>query len=135
MQNVEVRNLSFKVGQVLTVTGVPNPYGDRFSINFGHIEEDIALHMDVRFDYGIMQKQVLFNSCHSGKWHENELIAKGFPFNYGEKFEVSITFTKEQFLITLPDESEFYFPNRHGHKKYNFIFFLNEVKVHGIEVI
>ncbi|XP_067089511.1 beta-galactoside-binding lectin-like [Osmerus mordax] len=135
MQNIVVTNLSFNVGQVLTVTGVPNPNGDRFSINVGHSEKDVALHVDVRFDYYKSCKQVVFNSCHSGNWHKDHQIAKGFPFNYGEKFKVSITFTKEQFSVTLPDESEFYFPNRHGYGKYNFIFFLNKVKIHGIEII
>ncbi|XP_067088458.1 beta-galactoside-binding lectin-like [Osmerus mordax] len=135
MQNVEVRNLSFEVGQILTVTGVPNQNGDRFSINFGHSEQDIALHVDVRFNYGDTQKEVVFNSCHSGNWHKDHLIAKGFPFNYDEKFEVYILFRKEQFVVTLPDESELSFPNRHKCEKYNFIFFANEVKIHRIEVI
>ncbi|XP_046894509.1 congerin-2-like [Hypomesus transpacificus] len=134
-RNVEVTNLPFKVGQVLTVTGVPNRDGDRFSINFGHSVDDIALHLDVRFNYGNNSKMVVFNSCHSGNWHEKELIVKCFPFNYEEKFKVSITFTKEKFSVTLPDESKYQFPNRHGYGRYNFIFMADEVKVHGVEVI
>ncbi|XP_062339953.1 uncharacterized protein LOC134038535 [Osmerus eperlanus] len=131
---INVAETSFKVGQILTVTGVPNPNCDRFSINVGDSVDDIALHMDVCFNYADTQKQVVFNSCHSGTWHWYQHIAKGFPFNYGKEFKVSITFTKEQFLITLPDESEIQFTNRHGDPKYSYIFF-RKVNIHGIEVI
>ncbi|XP_067088553.1 GTPase IMAP family member 8-like isoform X2 [Osmerus mordax] len=86
-RNLEVRT-SFKVGQILTVTGVPNPNCDRFSINVGHSVDDIALHMDVCFDYADTQKKVVFNSCQSGTWHWYQHIAKGFPFNYGKEFKV-----------------------------------------------
>ncbi|XP_046894505.1 beta-galactoside-binding lectin-like isoform X1 [Hypomesus transpacificus] len=132
---LEMTNLPFKVGQVLTVTGVPNRDGDRFSINFGHSEGDVALHVDVRFNFVKSCREVVFNSCHSGTWHKDYQLAKCFPFNYGENFKVSITFTREQFLITLPDESEYYFPNRHGSLQYNDIFFWEKVKIHGVEII
>ncbi|XP_067088461.1 beta-galactoside-binding lectin-like [Osmerus mordax] len=135
MQQVEVRNFSFNAGQVMNVTGVPHQNGDRFSINVGHSMDDIALHMDVRFNYANRSKKVVFNYCLSGIWHENELIAKGFPFNYGEKFKVSITFTEEQFSVTLPDGSNYQFPNRHGYGKYNFMYLADKVKIHGIEII
>ncbi|XP_046894506.1 beta-galactoside-binding lectin-like isoform X2 [Hypomesus transpacificus] len=132
---LEMTNLPFKVGQVLTVTGVPNRDGDRFSINVGHSVDDIALHIDVRFNYDNSSKQVLINSCRSGTWDKNHKIPEEFPFKYDEKFKVSITFTKEKFLINLSDESKIDFPNSHGYEKYNFIFMANEVKVHAIEVI
>ncbi|XP_067088457.1 beta-galactoside-binding lectin-like [Osmerus mordax] len=126
---------SFQAGQVLIVKGVPNPNGDRFSINFGRSEEDVALHVDVRFDFDKSCREVVFNSCHSGNWHKDYQIAKGFPFNYGEEFKVSITFTKEQFLITLPDKSGIPFPNRHGDPQYNYIFFWNQAKIHVVKII
>ncbi|XP_046894510.1 beta-galactoside-binding lectin-like [Hypomesus transpacificus] len=127
----EVRNFSFKVGQVLNVTGVPT---SRFSINVGHSEDDIALHVDVRFDHG-NSNEVVFNSCHSGTWHKDHILAKSFPFNYDKNYKVSITFTKEKFFVTLPDKSVTDFPNRHGYEMYNLIFLKAKVKVHGIEII
>ncbi|XP_062337858.1 galactose-binding lectin l-1-like [Osmerus eperlanus] len=135
MQHVEVRNFSFNAGQVMNVTGVPNQNGDRFSINVGHSVDDIALQIDVRFNFDNSSKQVFFNSCRSGNWHKDHQIAKTFPFDYDKKFKVSITFTKEQFSVTLPDESKYQFPNRHGYGKYNFIFLANKVTTHGIEII
>ncbi|XP_046894507.1 beta-galactoside-binding lectin-like isoform X3 [Hypomesus transpacificus] len=85
---LEMTNLPFKVGQVLTVTGVPNRDGDRFSINVGHSVDDIALHIDVRFNYDNSSKQVLINSCRSGTWDKNHKIPEEFPFKYDEKFKV-----------------------------------------------
>ncbi|XP_067088722.1 beta-galactoside-binding lectin-like isoform X1 [Osmerus mordax] len=133
MSNVEVRNMSFKVGQTLTITGVPNPEAAKFAINIGHSAEDIALHLNPRFDAEGDERQVVCNSFQAENWCE-EIRDGGFPFNQGEEFKISITFTKEEFLVNLTDGSEIHFPNRHGDEKYKFIFFEGEARIQGIEI-
>ncbi|XP_030637883.1 beta-galactoside-binding lectin-like [Chanos chanos] len=133
MSAVVVQNMSFKVGQTLTVTGVPKADATNFAINVGHSGEEIALHVNPRFDAHGDQRAIVCNSYQGGNWCEEQRDG-AFPFNQGEEFKVKITFTSEEFLITLPDGSEIHFPNRLGAEKYRYLQFDGEAKIQGIEI-
>ncbi|KTF88077.1 hypothetical protein cypCar_00003263 [Cyprinus carpio] len=102
---VLVQNMSFKTGQTLTVTGVPSADSTNFAINIGHSAKDIALHMNPRFDAHGDQRTI-----------------------------IKITFTNEEFLMTLSDGCQIRFPNRQGAEKYKYMFFEGEGRIHGIEI-
>uniref|UniRef100_A0A673YFE4 Galectin n=1 Tax=Salmo trutta TaxID=8032 RepID=A0A673YFE4_SALTR len=87
MSGVVVKNMSFKLGQTLTITGIPNSEATHFVINVGNSEDDLALHMNPRFDAHGDTRAVVCNSYHGGKWCE-EHREGGFPFNQGEEFKV-----------------------------------------------
>ncbi|XP_023998952.1 beta-galactoside-binding lectin-like [Salvelinus sp. IW2-2015] len=133
MSGVVVTNMSFKVGQTLTITGIPNSDATNFVINVGNSEDDLALHMSFRFDQLGDTRTVVCNSYHGGKWFEEHREAR-FPFNQGEKFKINITFTKMQFRVALPDGSEIHFPNRQGDEKYKYMHFGGHVRIQGIEI-
>ncbi|KAM6956995.1 lectin, galactoside-binding, soluble, 2a [Aplochiton taeniatus] len=128
-----IKNMSFKVGQTLTITGVPKSDATNFAVNIGPNEQDIALHMNPRFEAHGDERAVVCNSYQGGSWCE-EYREGGFPFNQGEEFKFTITFTKEEFLVALPDGSEIHFPNRLGEEKYSYIGFDGEVRIQGIEI-
>ncbi|XP_050962777.1 beta-galactoside-binding lectin isoform X1 [Labeo rohita] len=133
MSGVLVQNMSFKAGQTLALTGVPNADSTNFAINIGHSAEDIALHMNPRFDAHGDQRTVVCNSFQDGNWCE-EVREGSFPFNQNEEFQLKITFTNEEFLVTLPDGSQFHFPNCQGAEKYKYMHFEGEVRIRGIEI-
>ncbi|XP_051569884.1 beta-galactoside-binding lectin-like [Myxocyprinus asiaticus] len=133
MSGVVIQNMSFKVGQTLTVTGVPTADSTNFAINIGHSPDDIALHMNPRFDINGDQRTVVCNSYQGGNWCEEQRDGS-FPFNKNEEFKVKITFTNEEFKITLSDGSDIHFPNRLGAEKYKFMQFKGEVRICGIEI-
>ncbi|XP_073688770.1 beta-galactoside-binding lectin-like [Garra rufa] len=133
MSGVLVQNMSFKAGQTLTLTGVPSADSTNFAINIGSSAEDIALHMNPRFDAHGDQRAVVCNSFQGGSWCE-EHREGSFPFNQNEEFQLKITFTNEEFLVTLPDGSEIHFPNRQGAEKYKYMHFEGEVRIQGIEI-
>ncbi|CAM4377326.1 unnamed protein product [Leuciscus chuanchicus] len=133
MDGVLVQNMSFKVGQTLTITGVPKADSTNFAINIGHSAEDIALHLNPRFDAHGDQRTIVCNSFQGGSWCE-ELRESNFPFNQNEDFQIKITFTNEDFLVTFPDGSQIHFPNRHGAEKYKYMHFEGEVRIHGVEI-
>ncbi|XP_060758446.1 beta-galactoside-binding lectin-like [Neoarius graeffei] len=133
MSGVVVKNMSFKPGQTLTVTGVPDPNSTNFAINIGTSPDELALHMNPRFDAHGDNRVVVCNSYQGGSWCQ-EFRPDGFPFNQGEEFKIWITFTREEFKIVLPDQSAFSFPNRPGAEKYNYMHFEGEVRINGIEI-
>ncbi|XP_065129908.1 beta-galactoside-binding lectin-like [Paramisgurnus dabryanus] len=130
---VVVQNMSFKVGQTLTLTGVPTLDSTNFAINIGRSPEEIALHFNPRFDAHGDQRAIVCNSYQGGKWCE-EHRPGSFPFNQNEEFQIKISFTPEEFQVKLTDGSEVHFPNRPGAEKYTYMQFDGEVRIHGIEI-
>eukprot|EP00063_Salmo_salar_P033340 XP_014008175.1 PREDICTED: beta-galactoside-binding lectin-like [Salmo salar] len=126
--------MSFKLGQTLTITVIPNSEATHFVINLGNSDDYLALHMSFRFDAHGDTRTVVCNSYHGGMWFEEHKEAQ-FPFNQGEKFKTNITFTKEQFLVALPDGLVIHFPNRQRDEKYKCIDFEGEVRIQSIEII
>uniref|UniRef100_A0A673IK72 Galectin n=1 Tax=Sinocyclocheilus rhinocerous TaxID=307959 RepID=A0A673IK72_9TELE len=57
-----------------------------FAINIGHSAEDIALHMNPRFDAHGDQRTIVCNSLQDGNWCEEHREAS-FPFNQNEEFQ------------------------------------------------
>ncbi|XP_017343721.2 beta-galactoside-binding lectin [Ictalurus punctatus] len=133
VQNVVVQNMSFKAGQTLIISGFVVPDSTNFAINIGNSPEELALHMNPRFNAHGDNNTVVCNSYQGGSWCQ-EHRPDGFPFNYGEEFKVWITFTHEEFKIILPDNSEIHFPNRPGAEKYNYMLFEGGVRIQGIEI-
>ncbi|XP_062387691.1 lectin, galactoside-binding, soluble, 2a [Sardina pilchardus] len=133
MADVVVRNMSFKVGQTLTITGIPNADSTNFAINIGNSKDELALHMNPRFDAHGDQRAVVCNSYADGKWCE-EHREGGFPFNHGEEFKILMTFTNSEFEITLSDGSQIHFPNRLGAEKYKYMHFEGDVRLVGFEI-
>ncbi|KAK3552999.1 hypothetical protein QTP86_031035 [Hemibagrus guttatus] len=125
--------MSFKPGQTMIITGVPNPNSTNFAINIGSSPDELALHLNARFEAHGDNRTVVCNSYQGGSWCQ-EHRPDGFPFNQGEEFKMWITFTNEEFKIILPDQSEIHFPNRPGAEKYNYFLFEGEVRIQGIQI-
>ncbi|TRY60257.1 hypothetical protein DNTS_005919 [Danionella cerebrum] len=105
MTGVLIQNMSFKTGQTLTITGIPKAESTNFALNIGNSAEDIALHMNPRFDAHGDQSTI-----------------------------IKISFTPEEFLVTLADGSEIHFPNRQGSEKYKYLHFEGEARIYGVEI-
>ncbi|KPP70069.1 galactoside binding lectin-like [Scleropages formosus] len=125
--------MSFKVGQTLTITGVAKPDATNFAVNVGHGEDNVVLHLNPRFDAHGDQRTVVCNSYQGGNWCE-ELREGNFPFQQGEEFKIMVTFTSQEFQVTLPDGFVIQFPNRSGDEKFQYMNFDGEMRVHSIEI-
>nr|ABW04130.1 galactoside binding lectin [Epinephelus coioides] len=132
MTAVVMKNMSFKAGQTMTITGMVNPNATNFAINIGH-EQDIALHVNPRFDAHGDQRTVVCNSYQGGKWCE-EVRDSSFPFQLGKEFKVIITFNAQEFQVSLPDGSVVRFPNRLGDTKYRHMKFEGDARIQAIEI-
>ncbi|XP_044036379.1 lectin, galactoside-binding, soluble, 2a [Siniperca chuatsi] len=128
-----IKNMSFKVGQTLTVIGVPKPDASNFEVNIGPDEQEITLHINPRFNAHGDENVVVCNSYQGGNWCE-EHREGSFPFLQGEEFKIIIEFTPAEFHVTLSDGSSIHFPNRIGAEKYSFISFDGDVRIRSFEI-
>ncbi|CAG5897664.1 lectin, galactoside-binding, soluble, 2a isoform 2-T2 [Menidia menidia] len=133
MKGMVVKNMSFKVGQTLTVVGVAKPDATNFAVNIGPDEQDIVFHINPRFNAHGDENAVVCNSYEGGSWCE-EHREGGFPFQQGEEFKIVIDFTPGEFVATLSDGSTITFPNRLGAEKYSVISFDGEARIKSVEV-
>ncbi|XP_054615118.1 beta-galactoside-binding lectin-like [Dunckerocampus dactyliophorus] len=134
MSGMVVKNMSFKVGQTLTITGKPKPDATNFAINVGPNERDITMHINPRFNAHGDENTVVCNSYQEGKWCEEHRGEGGFPFHQGEEFKITIVFTPAEFQISLSDGSQIHFPNRMGAEKYSFIGVDGDVRITSVEI-
>ncbi|XP_067372906.1 beta-galactoside-binding lectin-like [Channa argus] len=115
---------TFRTGQTLTITGVPTIKASHFAVNIGTDDNNIALHVNPRFQRYEDYKRVVFNSCQGGIWG-SEIRGGEFPFCRGTEFKIIIKFTGKEFVVSFSDGSNVVFPNRIGLEEYPFI------NVHG----
>uniref|UniRef100_A0A4W4E7C5 Galectin n=3 Tax=Electrophorus electricus TaxID=8005 RepID=A0A4W4E7C5_ELEEL len=127
-----VKDMTFKAGQELSISGKVKSGCEKFSINIGHDADNIALHFNPRFCYNGDTNIIVCNS-NQGGWGE-EVREHGFPFQHDEAFKVTINFNNEQFYIKLPNGTMMSFPNRHGDDAFNHFDVRGDVKVEGIKM-
>ncbi|XP_070703952.1 lectin, galactoside-binding, soluble, 2a [Pempheris klunzingeri] len=133
MEGMIIKNMSFKVGQTMTIVGVPKPDATNFAVNIGPDEQDITLHINPRFDAHGDENVVVCNSYEGGSWCE-EHREGGFPFQLGEEFEMTIEFTPTEFQVNLSDGSTIHFPNRMGAEKYKVISFDGDARISSFKI-
>ncbi|KAL3987238.1 KRAB domain-containing zinc finger protein [Sarotherodon galilaeus] len=128
-----IKNMTFKVGQTLTVVGVVKPDCKEFAVNIGPSKDRIALHLNPRFNTNGYINIIVCNTFEADKWCQ-EQQEKRFPFSLGKDFKIVIKFTPSEFEVTLPDESTFCFPNRLGAQEYSFMSFHEGARIQSIEI-
>uniref|UniRef100_A0A3Q3IM89 Galectin n=2 Tax=Monopterus albus TaxID=43700 RepID=A0A3Q3IM89_MONAL len=128
-----VKNMSFKVGQTMTIVGVPNRDAASFSVNIAPDEQEVALHFNPRFGAHGDNNTVVCNSYERGRWGQEQRVGR-FPFHRGEECKIIIGFTSTEFLVTLADDSQIHFPNRLGLKKYSVITFKGDVRIRSFKI-
>uniref|UniRef100_A0A3B4G6Y2 Galectin n=1 Tax=Pundamilia nyererei TaxID=303518 RepID=A0A3B4G6Y2_9CICH len=133
VQDMIIKNMTFKVEQTLTVVGVIKSDPKRFVVDIGESEDRIAFHFNPRFDDSRHINIIVCNSFEGGNWHQ-EQYEKSFPFSPGKEFKISIQFTCSEFVVTLSNGSTFCFPNRMGAEKYSVMGFHGDAVIRSIEI-
>uniref|UniRef100_A0A3B5QPK9 Galectin n=1 Tax=Xiphophorus maculatus TaxID=8083 RepID=A0A3B5QPK9_XIPMA len=104
MMGMEVRQMSFKVGQIMTILSFLFYVFVHcsFSVNIGIDENSLAVHLNPHFNW--------------------------------EGWQLIIQFTEAGFVMNLCGGSRFDFPNLLGVKKYTFFSFTEDVHIIRVEV-
>ncbi|KAM6972548.1 lectin, galactoside-binding, soluble, 2b [Aplochiton taeniatus] len=121
--------MSFKQGQELKITVLPNSDASTFAINLGHDSDNFALHFNPRFHNGT----IVCNSLSGGTWGDEQQEGCQ-PFQAGAENKVTVNFNMDQFHIKLPDGNTIYFPNRLGEVKYNHFDISGDARIIAIKI-
>ncbi|XP_028829890.1 lectin, galactoside-binding, soluble, 2b [Denticeps clupeoides] len=128
-----VKNMSFKAGRELKISGKVKSSPVSFSVNIGHNEEAVALHFSPRFDENGDINTIVCNSLQSCSWG-SEHKEGCFPFQPDSEFKITITFNNDEFYIKLPDGHMMSFPNRYGDDSFKHIHVNGDVKIYSIKI-
>ncbi|XP_054845817.1 16 kDa beta-galactoside-binding lectin-like [Eublepharis macularius] len=105
--------LKIKPGESIEVKGKILPDAKGFVVNLGKDCENLVLHFNPRFDCHGDVNTIVCNSKKEGEWGE-EQRESSFPFQQGEKTEISFSFDTSELKVKLSDGQEISFPNRLG---------------------
>ncbi|XP_051985869.1 galectin-2-like [Xyrauchen texanus] len=123
-----IKDMSFKAGMEMKVSGKVKSECEGFSINIGHDTNAIALHFNPRFN-----ENVIVCNSNSGSWGD-EHREHCFPFQKGNEFKLIITFNNDTFYIKLPEGTMMSFPNRFGDDTFKHIHVVGDVKIESLKV-
>lgn len=89
-------------GKVINLSGTPHQGASRFNVNLIS-GSDIALHLDVRFNYGRDKNVVITNEQKSGRWgiEKREFFVFDFPFAFNQMFDMSVKVEWDVFRVTV----------------------------------
>uniref|UniRef100_A0A8C7XW63 Galectin n=1 Tax=Oryzias sinensis TaxID=183150 RepID=A0A8C7XW63_9TELE len=131
--NMVIQNMSFRLGQSMAIVGTVKPNAANFSVNIGYNDQNIALHLNPRFNAFGDRDTIVCNSQQQGRWQQ-EVRPGGFGFLRGENFKIIIKLTSTEFVVTLPNGSKICFPNRLNSDKYSFFRFDGDVRIKSFEI-
>ncbi|KAJ3610137.1 hypothetical protein NHX12_022231 [Muraenolepis orangiensis] len=128
---LKLKNVHLQVGDQLRVKGfVPNG-ANRFSINLGAGEQDLALHFNPRFQGG--STLLVCNSLVGGCWaQEQRQNCQGLW--HGQHVEFLFKLMGDTFRVELPGGQEVLFPNRRGTKVITYVAVEGDLKLSALEV-
>ncbi|XP_053107686.1 16 kDa beta-galactoside-binding lectin-like isoform X1 [Hemicordylus capensis] len=120
--------LKIQPGEGLEVKGKILPDAKDFAVNLGKDCDNLVLHFNPRFDNHGDVNTIVCNSKQDGAWGEEERDAS-FPFQQGEKAQVSFTFDTSEVKVKVGEDHEIVFPNRLGLEGINFLSVEGDFKV------
>ncbi|GFS26138.1 galectin [Elysia marginata] len=112
----QVKGGPLSPGRKVFIYGKPTADAARFNVNLLVGDEfatsDLALHFDVRFDFGTCQNMLVFNHRNEGKFGDEERITDNFPFVRDQRFELTLILKEDCYEIWNMGEFLSSFPHR-----------------------
>ncbi|XP_063056063.1 galectin-7-like [Engraulis encrasicolus] len=96
-------------GETLHISGIIPEGAQNIEVGLGSSWNDLSFYMEVRFN----SNQVVFNTRVNGQWEHQENIQPN-PYNTGGGFEVSVVYTKFNYVVLMPGGARFEFGNRNA---------------------
>ncbi|KAJ6657470.1 hypothetical protein lerEdw1_002405 [Lerista edwardsae] len=127
-QSLTATQLNVQAGESIQVKGKILPDAKGFAVNLGKDCDNQMLHFNPRFDCHGDVNTVVCNSKQDGIWGEEERYTN-FPFQQGDKFQVSFTFDASEVKVKLAEDQEISFPNHLGLETVEYLSVQGDVKM------
>ncbi|XP_063052285.1 galectin-1-like [Engraulis encrasicolus] len=126
-----LKNIVLRPGDQFKVQGKVASDAERFQIDLGADEDNLALHFNPRFKED--DAAIVCNSKHESTWGEEERHDN--PFQRGATFKILIKLTDKLFEVELPNGEELTFPNKEGMEVINYIRVKGDFKITSFKLI
>uniref|UniRef100_A0A8C6SUZ4 Galectin n=1 Tax=Neogobius melanostomus TaxID=47308 RepID=A0A8C6SUZ4_9GOBI len=130
---LEMKNMELKVGDKLKIKGMILHDADRFQIDLGCNREDIALHLNPRFNDDLDGTVLVFNSMTAGCWGDEKREMLN-TLQKGSEVKIVVKFSGDMFEVELPDEQEVQFPNREDMNLINYLRIRGDFKLVSFKI-
>ncbi|XP_015261462.1 PREDICTED: galectin-1 [Gekko japonicus] len=134
MPGITCTNIRVAPGQRIAVKGDIPTGAKSFVINLGKKEDEIMMHFNSRFDAHGDVRTIVCNSKSGAQWGK-EHRESSFPFQEGTTAEIIFSHDKKELTVTLPDNTQFKFPNSSGHEGIEYICVDGDIAFKGISLI
>ncbi|KAJ7992606.1 hypothetical protein DPEC_G00280430 [Dallia pectoralis] len=110
---LELKHVELRAGDVLKVQGRILDEAQRFQIDLGCDENDLALHFNPRFNDDTDGSVLVCNSKIAGSWGDEKREIHN-PLRRGATVKIILRLTGDMYEVEMPDGHELQFPNREG---------------------
>nr|XP_019960956.1 PREDICTED: galectin-2-like [Paralichthys olivaceus] len=125
---LELKNVNLQTGDQLKIKGIILHDADRFQIDLGSDEENLALHFNPRFHDDSDGSVLVCNSKSDGCWGDEQRDLHN-PWQRGAEIKIVLKLAGDMFEVELADGNEVQFPNRVGMGVFNFIRVTGDIKL------
>ncbi|XP_063078390.1 galectin-7-like [Engraulis encrasicolus] len=115
-------------GNKLQISGIIPEDSQRIQVGLGSSRKDLSFYMDVRF----WNNTVVFNTREDGKWGKEIIHAN--PYKRGSEFEVTVDYTKHNYVVMMGGNTHVTIPNRLNTHRTKQIMMSDDVELHGFSL-
>ncbi|CAJ1075830.1 galectin-2-like [Xyrichtys novacula] len=130
---LELKNAYLRTGDQLKIKGEILHDAERFQIDLGYSEDDLALHFNPRFHDDSDGTVIVCNSKTAGCWGD-EMRDMHNPLHRGTEVKIVVKLAGDMFEVELPDGQEVKFPNRAGVDLISFVRIRGDLKLTSLKI-
>ncbi|XP_071259791.1 galectin-2-like isoform X1 [Salvelinus alpinus] len=130
---LELKHVELRAGDQFKVQGRIMDEAERFQIDLGCDEDDLALHFNPRFNDDTDGTVLVCNSKIAGCWGDEKREIHN-PLQRGSTFKIVLKLTGDMFEVEMPDGQEIQFPNREGLDVITYIRIKGDLKLTSFKI-
>uniref|UniRef100_A0A674B3N3 Galectin n=1 Tax=Salmo trutta TaxID=8032 RepID=A0A674B3N3_SALTR len=130
---LELKHVELRAGDQFKVQGRIMDAAERFQIDLGCDEDDLALHFNPRFNDDTDGTVLVCNSKIAGCWGDEKREIHN-PLQRGSTFKIVLKLMGDMFEVEMPDGQEIMFPNREGLDVITYIRIKGDLKLTSFKI-
>ncbi|XP_060946726.1 galectin-1-like [Limanda limanda] len=130
---LEMKNVNLQTGDQLKIKGIILHDAERFQIDLGSDEDNLALHFNPRFHDDSDGAVLVCNSKSDGCWGDEQRDIHN-PLQRGAELKIVLKLTGDMFEVELPDGNEVQFPNRVSMGVCNYVRVIGDIKLTSFKI-